>query len=308
MQRLLADALTHWRCDVKRILVPLDGSPLSEAAVPLAEALARDYEADLLLVRALPPGGSAEAEVAAQDEAEAYLRALTADLTARGRSVEWKVWYDEPARAIAEAARYNGIDLVVMSTHGRGGVSRLIVGSVAETLVRQAPVPVLLVRGELTWRPVSSGKILVPLDGSELSEGVLPVVAGLAGPFDLTIELFRAIEPIPAYAAAELAASHSEALLREEEREARGYLEQLAAPLDARGLRVAHGLAVAPAVDAILRRARESGAGLIAMATHGRSGVGRLLLGSIAERVLRAAPVPVLLWKARADSRVEARP
>jgi nucleotide-binding universal stress UspA family protein len=288
---------------VKRILVPLDGSPLSEAVLPLAEALARDYEADLLLVRALSPGGSAEVEVAAQDEAEAYLRTRAADLTARGRSVEWKVWYEEPARAIADAARYNGVDLIAMSTHGRGGISRLIVGSVAEALVRRAPVPVLLVRGQPTWRAGSLGKILVPLDGSELSTSVLPVVAGLAGPFDLAIELFRAVEPIPAYAAAELAASHSGDLLRVEQAEAEDHLAKLAPPLEARGLRVASRVALAPAVDAILRRAVESRAGLIAMSTHGRSGMGRLLLGSVAERVLRAAPVPVLLWKAPAESR-----
>jgi nucleotide-binding universal stress UspA family protein len=288
---------------VKRILIPLDGSRLSEAVLPLAEALARDYDADLLLVRALLPGGSAEVEVGVQETAEAYLRTMAADLAARGRKTEWKVWYDEPARAIADAARYNGVELIAMTTHGRGGVSRLVAGSVAEALVRQAPVPVLLVRGELTGRPGALDRILVPLDGSELSEAIVPVVAGLAGPFDLAIELLRAVEPIPPYAAAELAASHSEELLRLEEADARGYLAKLAAPLEARGLRIARHVVLAPAVDAIVRRARETGAGLIAMTTHGRSGVGRLLLGSVAERVLRAAPVPVLLWKAPAESR-----
>jgi nucleotide-binding universal stress UspA family protein len=293
----------HWRCDVKRILVPLDGSGLSEAVLPLAEALARDYEASLLLVRALRPAGSPETEVEAQETAETYLRTVAAGLTGRGRSVDWKVWYDDPARAIADAARYNAIDLVVMSTHGRGGLSRLMLGSVAEALVRQAPVPVLLVRGELIWRPGSFGKILVPLDGSELSEGVLPVAVGLAGPFDLAVELFRAVEPMPAYAAAELSAGRTDAILREEEASAREYLAKLATPLEARGLRIERSVATTPAVDGIVRRARDGGAGLIAMTTHGRSGVSRLLFGSVAERVLRAAPVPVLLWKAPAESR-----
>lgn len=288
---------------MKRILVPLDGSRLSEAIVPLAEALARDYEAGLLLLRALQPLGSPDAEAKAQDEAEAYLRTMAADLAARGRSVEWKVWYDEPGRAIADAARYNAADLIVMTTHGRGGLTRLMLGSVAEGLVRQSPVPVLLVRGDLSWHPGTLAKILVPLDGSELSEAVLPVVAGLAGPFDFAIELLRAIEPIPAFVATELSAGHSEEVLRLKEADAEGYLTKLATPLQARGLRVAHSVALGPAVDAIVRRARESGAGLIAMTTHGRSGVGRLLLGSVAERVLRAAPVPVLLWKAPAESR-----
>jgi nucleotide-binding universal stress UspA family protein len=288
---------------VKRILVPLDGSRLSEAVLPLAEALARDYEASLLLVRALRPAGSPEAEVEAQETAEAYLRTMAADLTGRGRAVDWKVWYDDPARAIADAARYNGVDLIAMSTHGRGGLGRLMLGSVAEAVVRQAPVPVLLVRGELTAAPGSLGKVLVPLDGSELSEGVLPVAVGLAGPFDLAVELFRAVEPIPAYAAAELTAGRSEAILREEEAGAREYLAKRATRLEARGLRVARSVMPTPAVDGIVRRAREGGAGLIAMTTHGRSGVSRLLFGSVAERVLRAAPVPVLLWKAPAESR-----
>jgi nucleotide-binding universal stress UspA family protein len=288
---------------VKRILVPLDGSRLSETIVPLAEALARDHEADLLLVRALPSRGSADAEVQAQEEAEVYLRTVAAALAARGRSAEWKVWYDEPARAIADAARYNGADLIVMSTHGRGGLTRLLLGSVAEALVRQSPAPVLLVRGDLSERAGAPGKILVPLDGSDLSEAVLPVVAGLAGPFDLAIELFAAIEPIPAYAAAELSPACSGEVLRRVETEAGGYLAKAAGRLEARGLRVAHGVALGGAVDAIVRRAGDGGAAMIAMTTHGRSGLGRLLLGSVAERVLRTAPVPVLLWKAPAESR-----
>jgi nucleotide-binding universal stress UspA family protein len=288
---------------VKRIVVPLDGSRLAEAILPMASALARDYDADLLLVRALRPLGSADAEVEAQEDAEAYLRAAAGRLGARGLSVSWKVWYEEPARAIADAARYNDAGLIVMSTHGRGGLDRLLFGSVAETLVRQAPVPVLLVRGELSWQPGELGKILVPLDGSELSEAVLPVVERLAGPFDLAIELVRAIEPIPPFAAVELTGSVTEDVGRLEREEARAYLAKVAAPLEAKGCRVKSAVVLGPAVDAILRTAQEGRAGLVAMSTHGRSGIGRLLLGSVAERVLRAAPTPVLLWKATAGRR-----
>jgi nucleotide-binding universal stress UspA family protein len=288
---------------VKRILVPLDGSRLSEAIVPLAEALARDYEAELLLIRALRSQGSPDAEVEAQEEAEAYLLTMAGDLVARGLSVTWKVWYDEPDRAIADAARFNAVDLVTMSTHGRGGLTRLLFGSVAESLVRKAPAPVLLVRGELSWQPGGLGKILVPLDGSELSEAVLSVVARLAGPFDFAIELLRVIESIPAYAAAELTLERTEEIVRGEEADAEGYLAKVAVPLEASGCRVTRTIARGLAVDTILRAARDGSAGLIAMTTHGRSGIGRLLLGSVAERVLRSAPVPVLLWKAPAESR-----
>ena len=285
---------------MKRILVPLDGSRLSEAIVPLAEALARDYEAALLLVRALRTLNSAEAEVKAQEEAEIYLRGMADELTARGLRVEWKVWYDEPDRAIADAARFNAVDLITMTTHGRGGLSRLMFGSVAESLVRMAPVPVLLVRGELAWYPGGLRKIVVPLDGSERSEAILPVVERLAGPFDLAIELLRAIEPLPAYAAAEISSARTEEMIALEEADAEGYLRKVATPLEAKGLRVARCVGRGLAVDVILRRAEETGAGLVAMSTHGRTGVGRLLIGSVAERVLRSAPVPVLLWKAPA--------
>jgi nucleotide-binding universal stress UspA family protein len=285
---------------VNRILVPLDGSRLSEAILPLAEALARDYDAQLLLLRALRSQALTEAEIAAQEDGERYLAAMSDTLRARGvPGVEWKVWYDEPARAIADAASYSGVDLVTMSTHGRGGLSRLLFGSVAESLVRMAPVPVLLVRGELTWTRGEIGRILVPLDGSELSEAVLPVVERLAGPFDFAVDLLCVVEPIPGAAAVALPVQARE-LLNLRTAEAEQYLGKIAAALEAKGLRVRTEVREGSAVDAIHRAAREARAGLIAMSTHGRSGLGRLLLGSVAESVLRGAEVPILLWRASA--------
>ena len=286
---------------MNRILVPLDGSRLSEAVVPLAEALARDYETELLILRALRGQTSAETEVVAQQDAEAYLAAMAEGLRARGvPGVQWKVWYDEPDRAIADAALHNDVDLITMSTHGRGGLSRLLFGSVAESLIRRAPVPVLLVRGEMTWRPGAIGRILVTLDGSELSEAVLPVVERLAGPFDFAIDLLRVVEPIPGPALAELPPS-ARALIGLRAAEAAGYLGKVAAALEEKGLRVRSEVREGPTVEAIQHYAREAGAGLIAMSTHGRSGLGRFFLGSVAERVLRGALVPVLLWKSPAE-------
>jgi len=283
---------------VKRILVPLDGSRLSEAVVPLAEALARDYEAEILLVRALRAQPSVDAEVQAQHEAERYLAAMAQELAVCGvKGVQWKVWYDDAARAIADAAGYNDVDLIAMSTHGRGGLSRLLFGSVAESLVRKAPAPVLLVRGQLTWTPGEIGRILVPLDGSELSEAVLPVVERLAGPFDFAIDLLRVMEPLPSAVTVDLPAPARE-LIDLRVVEAERYLAKIAGGLEAKGLRVRPAVREGPAVEVIQRQALEAGVGMIAMSTHGRTGLGRLLLGSVAERVLRGAEVPVLLWKA----------
>ncbi|HEV8310282.1 MAG TPA: universal stress protein [Methylomirabilota bacterium] len=294
---------------MNRVLVPLDGSRLSEAILPLAEALARDYEADVLLVRALRSRDSAEVAVRAQEEAEAYLEGIARGLRLRGLAgVAWKVWYDAPDRAIVDAARFNGVDLIAMSTHGRGGLTRLLFGSVAESLVRKAPVPVLLVRGEFAPPPGTIGRILVPLDGSELSEGILPVVERLAGPFDWTIDLLHAVEPLPGYATVEISSRHAGEILRLATRDAETRLAKVAVPLEDKGLRAQWAVREGPAVDVILRYARDAGASLIAMSTHGRSGLGRFFLGSVAERVLREASVPVLIWKAPAEGRTPRPP
>jgi nucleotide-binding universal stress UspA family protein len=263
---------------VKRILVPLDGSPFSEAIIPLATALARGHRAELLLVRARRRQGFPEREVAAQEEAETYLTLAVKNLLAPDLPVRWAVCCDEPDRAIARAVLDNEADLVTMSTHGRGGVTP----SVAERVVQQVPVPVLLTRGDLVWQRGRIGRVVVPLDGSELAARILPVVARLAEPFDFTIDLLRAIEPLPGAGSLETAAA--------------SYLAEVAGQLDTRGLAATYTIACGQAADVVVRHAGGAGVGLIAMSTHGRTGQGRLLLGSVAERVLRAASVPVLLW------------
>jgi len=138
--------------NVKTILVPLDGSTLAESALTSAVDLARGYGAKVVLLRAaeahsLPMADPTEAQVEAVRAAEAYL----AD--ARGRvaqagvgEIETSVWYGPPVEAIVEAARFRGVDLIVMSSHGRSGLGRLVLGSVAESVQRATRVPILLIR------------------------------------------------------------------------------------------------------------------------------------------------------------------
>ena len=137
---------------INTILVPLDGSVLAEAALRPAVDLARDYQAKLVLVRAaearaFPIVDPTEAQVDAVRAAEEYLvgareRVIAAGLT----DVESAVWYGPPAEAIGEAARYRAADLIVMSSHGRSGLGRLVLGSVAETVLRTTYTPIFLVR------------------------------------------------------------------------------------------------------------------------------------------------------------------
>jgi nucleotide-binding universal stress UspA family protein len=137
---------------VKTILVPLDGSILAESAVAPAVDLAREHGAKLVLLRAaeahsLPMADPTEAQVQAVRAAEEYLTDARRRVTQAGvAAVDTSVWYGAPAEAIVEAARYRGADLIVMSSHGRSGLGRLVLGSVAETVLRATRVPILLIR------------------------------------------------------------------------------------------------------------------------------------------------------------------
>ena len=135
-----------------RILVPLDGSTLAEGALGQAVELARQGGGTLVLLRAaeartFPSADPTEAQVAVVSEAQTYLEGVAERLRAEGLAkVEASVWYGPPAHVIAEAARMRRADLIVMSTHGRSGVGRLILGSVAESVLRGTTVPILLLR------------------------------------------------------------------------------------------------------------------------------------------------------------------
>jgi nucleotide-binding universal stress UspA family protein len=138
-------------------------------------------------------------------------------------------------------------------------------------------------------------RVLVCLDGSEQAEAILPVVEQMAGPLDAEFVLLRVVEPISpldALASAGVVASDSLAL---SQADARRYLLDVERRLVKKGLRVRTRVALGPPADEILAAAEAAGADLVAMATHARSGVGRLLFGSVAEAVLRASPVPVLM-------------
>jgi nucleotide-binding universal stress UspA family protein len=137
--------------NVKTILVPLDGSVLAELALKPAVELAREKDAKLVLLRAAEAhttvGDPTEAQVAVVHEAEEYLAGVRARVLDGGvAAAETSVWYGRPAEAIVEAARYRNADLIVMSSHGRSGLGRLVLGSVAESVLRATATPILLIR------------------------------------------------------------------------------------------------------------------------------------------------------------------
>jgi len=299
-----------------KVLVPLDGSELAEQALPCAVMLARGLPAELVLLRAvsLPPDvrefldnaalKSGERLEQLQAEAGEYLRQVARRLEQDGLRVH-RVILDRPAaEAIVDYAGQVDIQQIVMATHGYTGISRWVHGSVAERVLQSASVPVLLVRAQ-EKKPDAAAhvplcqRILVPLDSSSVAEQVLPPVISIAQALAAGVTLFQV--PI-VFATGSLIGEWYlplQGIFETAHQEAQTYLDGVADDLRAQGLEVSTALDTGGVADAIVNFAEANQVDLIAMCTHGRTGLARWTLGSVADRVLRAGRVPLLLVRAR---------
>jgi len=295
---------------MRKIMVPLDGSNFAESALPLALSISRRSNASIELVTVhepVPTFAYHEWEQAAKDWSTNYLDDVRERVSrSAGGAVETSIHSGRVADVLRERARDTSVDLAVMATHGRGAFTRAWLGSVADGFLRHAPCPVLLVRpdeedGEVDFAGDQAPRtILVPLDGSDLSAAVLDRVAEMATLFGSDILLIRVVAYPVEIASPYLphTVQMNEDIVDGARRAAERYLEQLAEPLIGRGLTVAWEVLVeAQAGHGILRTARERDVGLIAMSTHGRSGLSRVVLGSTADKVIRGAHRPVLVYR-----------
>ena len=297
----------------RALLVPLDGSRFSEHALPLAAGIARRAGAALQLVRVHPPTVVGEGVVAfgtpdkdAWLQEYAYLDAVAARLGAATGVVATTRVLDGPVAAVLhEHAVGQGIDLVVMATHGYGPFSRFWLGSVADQLAHRLPMPLLLVRPhdapvDLARGP-ALGRLLVGLDGSARAEEALKPALDLARLTGATLALLRVVLRPPVYGLdlpGYAAAGTDLAVLEDLQADARDYLQGVADRLRGEGAAVEARVVVhTHAASAILEEASRTGCDLIALETRGRRGVPRLFLGSVADKVVRGAGVPVLLHR-----------
>jgi nucleotide-binding universal stress UspA family protein len=310
----------------RNILVPLDGSKFGEHALPLALELARRSKATLHLTHVLLPmsavyadappfvGSGVEEKLIERQKAgqQAYLDGVKQRLTAAGAPrVTITIVEGDVLESIRKRTTETGADLVVMSTHGYGPFTRFWLGSVADELVRgPLPAPLLLVRPQdaeldLNLAPPLA-RVLLPLDGSKLAEQMIEPAARLAETAGAELTLLRVIKPlVPATVPVEGQmfghmmqgmVAQTEALQEKIRTEARDYLAGVAEPLRRRGLKVQVAVETeeAPA-PAILRHSRATD--VVALATHGYRGLSRLFLGSVADKVVRGAQVPVMVWR-----------
>jgi nucleotide-binding universal stress UspA family protein len=285
------------------ILVPLDGSGLAERALPPAERLARTGSRRLVLIRVVElflPAGEVciESEHPMLDEARAYISRIAAPLIEAGLDVECAVAYGAPAQQLLAAIQVRRPDFVVMATHGRSSFGRWLHGSVADAVLCHSPTPVLLVPSHLAGRPAAGRRprLVVPLDGSALSEAVLPAVVELAAELRAEIVLTRVVRILDSLypEVIEFVPSADDGQLEEARTYLSGVAQRLMAGPGALPVRIRTEVGTDTGAT-IAWLAGDECADLIVMGTHGRSGVVRFVLGSVANGTLRQARTPLLL-------------
>ena len=279
---------------IQKILVPLDSSPLADGVLGLLPRLLRSNDAEVTLFAVIPENVLGHALLQSRDPtlvARRHLEDLCAALVKQGVRAVTSVVRGDPATLILQFARSIHPSIIALSTHGRTLLDGLPRGSTAEWILRHSPYPVLAVNPRAVHAEQGRfRRILVPLDGSELSAEILPMVLEIGRLHESEIVLFHAIEtgtyfdPMPAVYPAESFAS----------------VERLLEPFRQRlaGVSVSLRSTVGSAAASILEIAQSVNADLIALTTHGRSGPTRWLLGSVAEQVGRHASVPVLVHRA----------
>ena len=287
------------------IVVPLDGSALAERALSLATALSIPTGAHLVLVRVSEKEPPAESESESEKTSPygTYLEKTAANLRDRGFQVESVQLIGHPvAKAISHAAEQYDADLIVMTTHGRTGPARWVLGSVAETLMTCSPVPVLLQRA---WDPGRRAillgdqpRLLVAVDGSRFAEAALPSAVALADDLGAELLLVQVDPRSPDVARAEEdVATTMNAQSYAPVTVIRSYLEELAARLRGEWPNLVFNTRIecGDPATAIIAATEDSEAALIVMATHGRTGLQRMALGSVADAVLRHGRAPIVL-------------
>jgi nucleotide-binding universal stress UspA family protein len=306
----------------QRMLVLLDGSELAEVVFPYAKELAGRLALDVILLHVFGPAGKDFAPMhrayidrsaaTIKRQAQEVRKKLGKEAAGKPVKVQGEVIMGYHADEILTYVDEHTVDLILMATHGRSGIKRWVMGSVADKILRASKVPVWLVRAgleeETPFDKWPSKTIIVPLDGSELAESILPLVETLAqqwGKGLMNVTLVRVCEPpvTPSYYSPELSGvplNWGEFMEQETTRckQTSGeYLAETAKRLSDKGISVHGEVLVGKAADEIIDFANKNPFSIIAMATQGRSGLRRLVYGSTAESVLVGVICPLILLR-----------
>lgn len=263
-----------------KVLVPYDGSELSEQAAVMAIELLAQHRMELQLLHVVTNSAQADADWASLSAAAARLGQSPAEVTP-------VMTFGQPADEIARYADQHGADLIAMSTHGRSMLVRMLVGSVTDRVIRTAPAPVLVLHPPtMSIDRVSPPagrrlRVLAPYDGSEYAADAVMMAVSLLRPEHLEIELLTAV------------------VVPDLQTVARQTLETTARQLREQGVTVTTVLVHGDAAPAIARHTHEGGFDLVVMSTHGHGMIARALIGSMTDKAVRMSEAPVLVVQPR---------
>ena len=302
------------------ILVPLDGSPYAESVLSYVVLFARTFNAPVTLLHIIdleqyipswrvPASGQtlhvqyeklvAQLPAITETAAHVYLQQQSARLREQGIATSEVVRHGKPAEVLAAYGDGGGErpGLLAMCTHGRSGLGRVVLGSVADRLLRTAAVPLLLVHPSDRTAEMAAEirQIVVALDGSHFAEAVVPYVQEAALHLDIPVHLVQVLPTLARVYLGTQIEVYPPDILEEVEGAAHAYLGRVASRLRRSGVRVETHVLQGEADSAIIRFGDERQGSLLALTTHGRSGLGRWMLGSVADKVVRSSHDPVLV-------------
>jgi nucleotide-binding universal stress UspA family protein len=305
-----------------KIVVPLDGSELAEGVLPHVAEVIRNRGSHVCLLTVaqaarittsvLPDllssfDNTQEERQRVEQELTSYLETVAGELEPAAAEVQVNVRFGRPADEILAFAGEVNADLITMSSHGRSGISRWVLGSVADRVLHGAMCPMLIVRARPQRVQPTYQRILVPLDGSELAEQVLPHVSALIRPNFTRIYLISVLangfsdRTITLLTSSPPGLQLSTTALSKAQVQLTAYMRSVAAALRERGATVNTTVRHGSPAEEILTHAAEVNADLIGMTAHGLSGVSRWMYGNVASKVLQGAYCPVLLVRPPSD-------
>ncbi len=283
---------------LKKILVPLDGSELADRILTHVRRLLLREDAEVMLLSVLPAEAATEDERSRAwriEEASGHLMGELKKLGQAGARARYDLMTGDPATQILAFADTWQPGLIAMSTHGRTGLERFRRGSVAERVLRGSEHPVLLANPlAFEGQEARFRRVLIPLDGTDASAAILPIAHELASRYEAEVILLHAAAAYTAFA------EYPNVEVRPSAEELRDLMEPYRERFDRAGIKARVYILYEDPAQAILHVAAADSVDLVAMTTHGRSGLSRWVFGSVAEKVLRNCPCPVLASRSAA--------
>lgn len=285
-----------------KILVPLDGSELAEAALAPALAFAEALSAHIVLLRVvvpltikLDPGLYQRIIDSGKNDAEVYLNSIQSRSSFSSIHLKAEIVVGKAAESIINYAQENEIDLIMMSSHGRSGIGRWVYGSVADKVLHQAACAIAIIHPQVEIEPFVNKRILVPLDGSLQAEKALRPALNLAKALSAELILLRVtimplipVEPVVGWPG-------FDSVMYATEQEARAYLQRVWESLTNDFVQINMHVTTEPVAESIIDTADNLQVDLIVMSSHGRSGMSRWVFGSVTEKTLRGAHCATLV-------------